>query len=143
MITVAALLVEVRTMFRSSFFTVFLLVASLHACASETSDLPTLSRRQLSTVIKSAHTGAQYRQLAIYFSLHADRFDKLAESRREDLDRQLQHNFGGSKFPNEADRGRRWIDYYVEQARLMRRSEEEFKKKALFAEQGSFPAGRP
>ena len=122
-------------MFRTSVLAACLVATSLTARAAEDGHLPTRAR--------SAHTSDEYKRLAAYCHHEAERFDNLAAASREELSRELRHPSGSSKFPTAADRARRWNDYYVEQAKLMRSREENFRKRSNPDEQVSSSSVKP
>jgi len=94
----------------------------------------TLSKRQLSALMKDAHSDPQYRRLAGYFAQEADRYDMLASTAEQELQRELAHPSYGSKHPNAAERAHRWYEFYSEQAKLMRDREMEYKRKLTASE---------
>ena len=101
--------------------------APLHASA--VNDSP-LSRRALQSMIRSAHSPSDYTRLSEYFTQQARRFELLALTEQQKLERELEHPTPGTKFPNEADRARRLRDYYRQQGSRMKSAAMEYKIKA-------------
>jgi hypothetical protein len=73
------------------------------------------SRRDLKTLIQTAHTPEQYKALQAYFRKQAEHFSSLAESQRNEM-RYAQEHFGGAKYPTAYDRAHQLSFYYQQRA---------------------------
>jgi hypothetical protein len=81
-------------------------------------------------MVRSAHSPSDYTRLGEYFAQQALRFELLALTEQHKLERELQHPTPGTKFPNEADRTRRWRDYYRQQESRMKSAAMEYRLKS-------------
>jgi hypothetical protein len=85
-------------------------------------------------MVRSAHSPSDYARLSEYFTQQAHRFELLALTQQQKLERELEHPTPGTKFPNEADRVRRWRDYYRQQGTRMQSAAMEYKLKSAPAD---------
>lgn len=111
--------------------------APLHASA--VNDSP-LSRHALQDMVRSAHSPSDYARLCKYFTQQARRFELLALSEQQKLERELEHPTSGTKFPNEADRARRWRDYYRQQGTRMKSAAMKYSLKSVPVDAKMAPA---
>src|SRR6266851_6821650 len=94
-----------------------LVSCSLIASAEAPSTAPgRYSRRDLRTLIRTAHTAEQLTALSSYFRLQSESFRILAAKQNEEMQYALDHPIGGPKYPSAYDRAHRLKAYYEQQA---------------------------
>jgi hypothetical protein len=103
----------------------FKIVASLAvlaagmACAESQSGTE-LSRADLQTMIRSAHSAQQYQALATYFRGRQQALEKQAQAEKAEWDRRSQVTASvAQKYPRPVDSSRNRYEYFTNQANQM------------------------
>jgi hypothetical protein len=93
-------------------------LAGMAQSTTQTASLSTpISPREVHSLVLSAHTGAQYQQLASYFHQQEAKFRAEAAAEKIERDRRAQINAGlTQKYPRPVDSAQYLYESYVSQA---------------------------
>jgi hypothetical protein len=101
-----------------SFLAILTLALPLVATAQSTmQSQPQLSKQQVRTLARSAHSAAEYRQLADYYRVRSSQLRAQATAELAERDRRAQFTMGtAQKYPRPVDSAQYLYDSLTEQA---------------------------